>query len=151
MTSERVGVENVPLHQIMFPLVSAFPAGGPLHYNIPYSYEGHEVRLSARAEPYRDLRLTLDLRYEKQFYSRDSFIRAAQTGVITDRRPREDDRFTVSAVARWYLPKGFDLGLAYTLVVNRSDIDFRNPATALDYDDKNYLKHLVALDGAWRY
>jgi hypothetical protein len=135
----------------MFPLEPPFPAGSPQHYLIPYSYQGHEARLLAQVEPYRDLRLVLDLRYEKLFYTRDSFIRDAQTGVTSYHRWRDDDRFTVNALARWYLPKGFDLSVTYTLIVNRSDIDFRDPATPLDYDDKNYLKHVIALYAAWRY
>ena len=151
LTSERIGVENVPLHQILFPLVPRYGVGTPEHYNIPYSYTGHEVRALAEGDPHRDVRLSLDLRYEKLLYTRDSFIRDALTGVITYRRSRADDRFTASALVRWYLPKGFDLTATYTLVLNRSNIDFRNQATRLDYDDKNYLKHVVGLEAAWRY
>lgn len=150
-TSERIGVECVPLHQILFPLIPQFPAGGAQRYIIPYSYQGHEARLYAQGDPHRDVRITLDLRYEKLFYAGQSYLRDTQTLMNFYVRTRADDRWTVAALVRWYLPRGFDVAAEYSLVINRSDIDFRNPSTALDYDDKNYLKHVVALDAAWRY
>jgi hypothetical protein len=148
-TSELVGRENVSAHQIPFPLVPAPSANQ--RYIIPYSYQGHEARVFAQADPLRDLRITLDLRYEKLFFIGNAILRDTVTLMNILSRPREDDQYTVGVVARYYLPRGFDLAGEYTLVVNRSDIDFRNPNTAYDYDDKNYVKHVVALEAAWRY
>jgi hypothetical protein len=52
---------------------------------------------------------------------------------------------------RHALGAGFDVELAYGLVVNRSTIDNTNAAKPPDYDDKNYVKQTIELDLVWSY
>jgi hypothetical protein len=94
-------------------------------------------------------RLLLSLSFERRNYGRDSYIQTLipmmelPPGDQNPRR-RRDHRFGGSlalAVARGI---SYDITLRYDLIINRSNID--NSVMSLDYDNKNFAKHVVSLE-----
>ncbi|HWE28104.1 MAG TPA: hypothetical protein VHB97_08890, partial [Polyangia bacterium] len=51
--------------------------------------------------------------------------------------------FAVDVAVRHPIALGFEVELAYSLVVSRSTIDNTRASTPLDYDDKSYVKHII--------
>jgi Flp pilus assembly protein TadD len=115
-------------------------------YTIPYSYYGNQVSLMGVIDLPWSLHGQLMLRYEHRDYPKESVVFDPITLTNGHRRLRIDDRFTVDATLRRTLRWGLHVEFAYTLVVNRSTIDFTNPSTPYDYDNKNYFKHVLMLE-----
>jgi tetratricopeptide (TPR) repeat protein len=144
-SSERVGSQYVETEDLG---IAALPNH---HYVIPYSYYANEVTLRGSAELFWKIRGALILRYEHRDYTQDSyvFLNSAVGLMPTYLRRRIDDRYTVDASIKRQLWGPFELQLSYTLVVNRSTID--NTRFPLDYDNKNYLKHLGVIEFSYLY
>jgi tetratricopeptide (TPR) repeat protein len=148
-TSERIGAQYVPTEDIPLP-TGHVPLPIFEQYVIPYSYYSSEVSVHGAAELFWRIRGALLFRYEHRNYTQQSYIEAVDFQP-TYRRTRIDDRFTVDVSLRRPLGRGFEIALSYTLVVNRSTIDFNNPNTQYDYDDKNYYRHLALLELGYFY
>jgi tetratricopeptide (TPR) repeat protein len=147
---EDIGVQKVLLNQIDFPIAPIGSFDPNSVYFIPYSYFGHEASLSGARDLPRDFFGTATLRYERREYDESAHI-AAPNGTPSYYRPRRDDRYGVDVSMRHPIAYGFDVDLAYTLVVNRSTIDNTHATTPLDYDDKNYVKQVIQLDFSFVY
>ena len=119
-------------------------------YFIPYSYFSHEIALGGARDLPRDFYGTATLRYEHRDYDQSAHI-AAPNGTPSYYRHRRDDRFGIDVAVRHPIALGFDVELAYSFVVNGSTIDNTRATTPLDYDDKNYTKHVVQLDFGFVY
>lgn len=155
-SSERIGTQYLPTESLFTqcdpnnPQYSIYSFICFQQYVIPYSYESSEVSATTAALLGWKIRGTLILRYEHRNYTEQSYIEAIDF-VHKDRRTRIDDRYTVDVSLRRSVARGFEIGVSYTLVVNRSTIDRTNPATQLDYDNKNYQKHIAMLELGWIY
>jgi tetratricopeptide (TPR) repeat protein len=147
---EAVDQQRVPISELTFPqgLPSSLATDG---YVIPYSYVSNEGALAASAWIGAWLRLGVSGRYEHREYTKESFIFEPATMNRLYPRKRVDDRFALGAAIAHPIDERFDLELAYELTVNQSNIDNTNPATPLDYDDKNYAKHTIEVGFVWRY
>ena len=93
---------------------------------------------------------TTALRYEYRNYDQASHI-AAPNGTPSYYRHRRDNRFELDIGMRHPIAYGFDVELAYSFAVNVSTIDNTRPSTPLDYDDKNYTKHVIELNFGFVY
>jgi hypothetical protein len=147
---EMIGVQKIPLALLELPQAAPGSFDPNEIYFIPYSYYSHEVALTAARDLPRDFYGTATVRYENRDYDQSAHV-ATPSGTPFYYRHRRDDRVTVDVSLRHPIGHGFDLGLGYTLIVNRSTIDNTRATTALDYDDKNYLKHVVQLDFSFVY
>jgi tetratricopeptide (TPR) repeat protein len=147
---EMIGVQKIPLSLLDFPRATVGSFDPNEIYFIPYSYFSHEVTASAARDLPRGMYGTATLRYEHRDYDESAHV-ATPSGTPFYYRHRRDDRVTVDLAVRHPIGHGFDLGLGYTLIVNRSTIDNTRASTPLDYDDKNYLKHVVQLDFSFVY
>jgi hypothetical protein len=47
--------------------------------------------------------------------------------------------------------KFFEVELAYTFILNRSTINNHDANSPFDFDDKNYMKHVILLNFAFIY
>ncbi len=147
---EDIGVQKVQLSLLDLPRAAAGSFDPNSVYFIPYSYFSHEVSLAAARNLPRDFYGTASLHYEHRDYDQSAHI-SAPNGTPSYYRPRRDDRFAVDVALRHPIAYGFDIELAYTLVVNRSTIDNTRASTPLDYDDKNYVKNVILLDFGFVY
>ncbi|MGZ3428532.1 MAG: tetratricopeptide repeat protein, partial [Polyangia bacterium] len=147
---EMIGVQKLPLALLDFPKAAVGSYDPNEIYFIPYSYFSHEIALGAARDLPRDLFGTAMVRYEHRDYD-DSAHVATPSGIPFYYRHRRDERVTIDVALRHPIGHGFDIGLGYTFIVNRSTIDNTRATTPLDYDDKNYLKHVVQLDFSFVY
>jgi hypothetical protein len=120
-------------------------------YVIPYDYTSHAVFLRASVALPRLIRLVLSLSFERRNYGRDSYIQTVNPmmdlppGELHPRR-RLDHRFGGSLALAVARGASYDLTARYDLIINRSNID--NSVSILDYDNKNFAKHVVSLEVA---
>jgi tetratricopeptide (TPR) repeat protein len=147
---EDIGTQKVQLGLLDFPVAPLGSYDPNSVYFIPYSYFGHELALGGARDLPHEFYGTATVRYEHRDYDGSSHI-AAPNGTPSYYRVRKDNRFGVDLALRHPIAHGFDVELAYSLLVNRSTIDNTRPSTALDYDDKNYVKHVVQLDFGFVY
>lgn len=148
-TSEAIGAQVLGSTDIIFPQGVTLPADAT--YTIPYSFSGHEALITGAVNMPWALHAQLTFRYEHRDYPKRSFVFDPIALRYTHLRARVDDRYTLDATLRRPIWGPFDCDLAYTLVVNRSTIDFTNPATPFDYDNKNYFKHVVVVEFSYLY
>jgi tetratricopeptide (TPR) repeat protein len=143
---EAIGVELVALGDLVLPLEPRGLLDAAAVYNIPYSYLGHELQLAVARQLPRNLRLLVNTRFEHRDYTQESSIINPAGTLRYYLRSRVDNRLSAGFGLRWAFARLWELELVYTLIVNRSTIDNTRPATALDYDDKNYIKHILQLE-----
>lgn len=147
---EGVGVQAVPLNQLELPDAAPGTYDPNAVYFIPYSYFSHEVALGAARDLPHQFYGATTLRYEHRDYDQSSHV-AAPNGTPYYYRHRRDNRVAVDVGLRHPIAYGFDVELAYSFAVNVSTIDNTRPSTPLDYDDKNYTKHVIQLDFGFVY
>ena len=147
---EGAGVQEVPLNQLEFPDAAPGSYDPNEVYFIPYSYFSHEVALGAARDLPHQFYGSTALRYEYRDYDEPSHV-AAPNGTPFYYRHRRDNRFELDVGVRHPIAYGFDVELAYSFAVNVSTIDNTRPSTPLDYDDKNYTKHVIQLDFGFEY
>jgi tetratricopeptide (TPR) repeat protein len=147
---EDIGTQKVQLGLLDLPLATIGSFDPNDIYFIPYSYFSHEVALGGARDLPHEFYGTATLRYEHRDYDGSSHI-AAPNGTPSYYRVRKDNRFGLDLALRHPIAYGFDIELAYSLLVSRSTIDNTRPTTPLDYDDKNYVKHVVQLDFGFVY
>ncbi len=150
LAREGIGVQQVPLGLLDLPLAAPGSYDPNDVYSIPYSYFSNELSLGGARDLPRDFYATATVRYEHRDYDQSAHI-TAPDGTLSYYRHRRDDRLSVDLALRHPIAYGFDIELGYSLIVNRSTIDNTRPATPLDYDDKDYLKHVVQLDFGYIY
>jgi tetratricopeptide (TPR) repeat protein len=139
-TREAVGVQDIGGGVLSYP--TRIPHD---HYHIPFSYRGSEVSLTAAADLFWKLRATITQRYEHRNYPQPSYIYNTLSKATSYQRLRLDNRYTLEATIRRPLWGSLNAELAYALVVNRSTIDNTRASTIDDYDNENYLKHVLEL------
>lgn len=148
---EAIGVQKVALGDLALPQAAPGSYDPASVYFIPYSYYGHEVSLAAARDLPAGFRGAVTLRYEHRKYDGPSYIEPPSGASKSNFRTRIDDRFGADLSMRHPIALGFEIELAYTFIVNRSTIDNSRPPTPLDYDNKNYLKHILQLAFAYVY
>lgn len=132
-------------------------------YVVPFGYEGHALLLSARLPVGRRVAVALAGGHEWRTYYADSRLvltYADGTSAELDRLHRRDERLWGELGVTVRAAPGLDLALRYELVWNRSNVqsgggDLAACAAptyvchALDYDDKNCVKHVVTLEATY--
>ncbi len=110
-------------------------------YTVPYSYHSNAATLSGTATPWGQLRLSVDLSFERIVYQGDNVLRVSGPfGRGNEMRLRRKDNRIATAISVAY-PLGdyVDLGIRYDYVGNGSTVEFA-------FDDKNFEKHTVGLE-----
>jgi tetratricopeptide (TPR) repeat protein len=110
-------------------------------YTVPYSYRSNAATVSGTVTPWGQLRMSVDLIFEKIEYQGDNVLRiSGPRGLSNEMRLRRRDNRIATAISIAY-PLGdyIDLGLRYDYVRNGSTIEFA-------FDDKNFEKHSVGLE-----
>lgn len=120
-------------------------------YYFPFSYRSNGASLFASVRVTDELRLGASTSYESVNYTEDSTVFATGSGLnqrqITReiaRVRRQDDRYGVGFEISYTLGDYFDLTARYDLLVNDSTMN-------LAFDDKNYSKHLFAVELGFDY
>src|SRR5262249_6853423 len=117
----------------------------PCQYVIPFSYHSQAALGHLDLELPGDLLLTVSASVEDRPYSQASTIESATLRPI-HAKVRHDRRYGAGAALA--LGAGVHpLTLRYDLLVNRSNVD--DTRSTLDYDNKNFTKHLVSLEVAY--
>jgi tetratricopeptide (TPR) repeat protein len=142
---ERIGTQVIATEQS----IQAFAGAGV--YHIPYSYRAHGATAQLSLDLPASLAVGAAFRYEHRTFPQPSFIVDPATGATTDPRFRVDDRYLAAGFLSWSLRAGFELRAEYSLLVSRSNIDNTSRASPLDYDNRNFLKHVAQLEVAFRY
>jgi tetratricopeptide (TPR) repeat protein len=118
-------------------------------YFIPYDYTSHAVVFRTSVALPQLTRILLSLSFERRNYGRDSFI---QTLIPMMELPpgdqhlrrRRDHRFGASLALAVARGTSYDVTARYDVIINRSNID--NSVMSLDYDNKNFAKHVVTVE-----
>jgi tetratricopeptide (TPR) repeat protein len=142
LRADAVGVQRVPLVDLTFPQLLAAPDMPGAAYVIPGAYLSHQGTLGWIWIGER-LRGIASASYEYRDYGLPSYIDGS--GGRTDTKLRIDHEVTLVAQAEWKLRSQYCIALAYSAYINRSTIDNLSAAGALDYDNKNYVKHVVEM------
>jgi tetratricopeptide (TPR) repeat protein len=113
-------------------------------YVIPYSYHSHSALGHVELDLPGDLLLSLNGSVEDRPYSHESLIEPTLLSSGGHPKVRHDWRYGAGAALA--LGASRQLTLRYDLLVNRSNID--NTRVPLDYDNKNYTKHVISLEAS---
>ncbi len=134
-------------------------------YVIPFGYSSHTAAMSARAVLGPRLELGAGGGLERRAYHADSFLLLRLSDGSTselDHRRRQDQRWFAGLWAGVRVSPRLELTMRYDLVVNDSNVA-RSLASGercsptdpschlLDYDDKNYTKHVLGLETVLRW
>jgi tetratricopeptide (TPR) repeat protein len=143
------------------PLGACQMAGCDLSYVIPLGYDSHAGAVTARLPLGERAALGAAAGFEWLRYRGESYlsvvvppdpIHPEPTTLQLDRLRREDRRVYGALWASVRAWSRLDLTLRWDGVRNRSNVAQRAGGThALDYDDKNYVKHVVGLEATWRW
>ena len=144
-TAERLSLTALP-HLTMIP---ACMQDTDCVYFIPYDYTSLAVFFRTSVALPKLTRLLLSLSFERRNYGRDSYIQTLIPMMELPRgdqhpRRRLDHRFGASLALALARGISYDLTARYDLIINRSNID--NSVMRLDYDNKNFAKHVVSLE-----
>jgi len=146
---------------------------GPCEQNfvIPFGYTSHTVGLSVRAALLGSrLHLGASGGVEWRTYLADSYLETASPNGASDQidhRLRVDTRFFGDAFAEYRVWRGLSFSLRYDLTVNQSNVDDTiSPRLdggcgfggapgfvchLYDYDNKNYVKHVVLFETVYQW
>jgi len=110
-------------------------------YTVPYSYHSNAATISGTTTPWGQLRLSVELSFERIAYQGDNVLRVSGPfGRSTEMRlRRKDNRFATAVSFAYPVGDYVDLGLRYDYVHNGSTVEFA-------FDDKNFEKHTVGLE-----
>jgi len=110
-------------------------------YTVPYSYRSTAALAGGSVTVWDNLRLSVDLSFEKVAYQGDNVLRieGAFNRFTEMRVRRKDDRFAASVGMTYPFGDYVNLGLRYDYVHNDSTMAFK-------VDDKNFTKHTVGLE-----
>jgi tetratricopeptide (TPR) repeat protein len=148
---EAIGTEVVPLTDLpdVEAGVSCTAPSCQGTYYVPYNYRSGAVLAGVTVAATARLRLDLAANFERRIYANASFLEIQRaSGVMRqrDERIRRDNQLEASVAASARLGAHASARLRYDVTLNRSNIDDTRAGHALDYANKNYLKHIVSLE-----
>ena len=124
-------------------------------YVIPYGYTAHAGLARAAIMLPQMGRLLLSASLENREYASNSYIEVVMGGVSIGNiypRRRSDRRYGGGIALALSGGTPYEATVRYDLLISRSNID--NTVDRLDYDNKNFAKHVVSLevssDWVWR-
>jgi tetratricopeptide (TPR) repeat protein len=148
---EAIGTEVVPLTELpdVEASVSCTAPSCQGTYYVPYNYRSGAVIAGLTVAATARLRLDVGADFERRIYATASFLEIQRaSGVMRERdtRIRRDNQLEASIAASARLGAHASARLRYDVTLNRSNIDNTRPNHALDYANKNYLKHIISLE-----
>jgi tetratricopeptide (TPR) repeat protein len=164
---EGIGTLTEPMQLTLPPGVCPPDRPCPERYVIPFGYTSHTLALSFHATPVEIVRAGVSVGVEWRTYASDSYLDVTLPEGLSsqiDHRLRQDVRFFGQAFGTVRVWRTLDLSLTYDFVVNTSNVEdslFQGPQAGclppdfvchqLDYDDKNYTKHVLLFETGYSW
>jgi tetratricopeptide (TPR) repeat protein len=144
-----IGTQLIDINPVQYPNCNVQCVGA--RYEIPLGYSGPSVGVDGDVDATRRLSFAGAGKYEHRTYLAESRIDGPMfPGLFRElsEKTRVDDRYTLSARARYRFDSAPELGvfLDYTLRISQSNVAFRRDLEhAFDYDDRNFTQHILEL------